>query len=203
MNGKKFSNYKFVNKLFITLLLIFVIISSGLIFISNIEKNKNTLTNSSSSSTFDNNSININEIDISKHEKNKGIRWWFDINVYIVNKSKNYPYYYDFEPAFNASVILFTTNSTGLEFLGVWQAKGNAFNNKATAHVEFYVKEPRTDYSFDIFIYGISELNVAITENDGIRNTTIKKFWNGLAFTVYTILIGLRLAYFQMNIFVD
>jgi len=160
-------------------------ISSGLIFISNIEKNKNTLTNSTSSFT-DNNSININEIDISKHEKNKGIRWWFDINVYIVNKSKNYPYYYDFEPAFNATVILFTTNSTGLEFLGVWQAKGNAFNNKATAHVEFYVKEPRTDYSFDIFIYGISELNFAITENDGIRNTTIKKFWNGLAFTVYT-----------------
>jgi len=185
MNGKKFSNYKVVNKLFITLLLIFVIISSGLIFISNIEKNKNTLTNSSSSFT-DNNSININEIDISKHEKGKGIRWWFDINVYIVNKSKNYPYYYDFEPAFNATVILFTTNSTGLEFLGVWQAKGNAFNNKATAHVEFYVKEPRTDYSFDIFIYGISELNVAITENDGIRTTTIKKFWNGLAFTVYT-----------------
>jgi hypothetical protein len=186
MNGKKFSNYKVVNKLFITLLLIFVIISSSLIFISYIEKNNNTSTNSSSSSTFDNNSININEIDISKHEKNKGIRWWFDINVYIVNKSKNYPYYYDFEPAFNATVILFTPNSTGLEFLGVWQAKGNAFNNKATAHVEFYVKEPRTDYSFDIFIYGISELNVAITENDGIRNTTIKKFWNGLAFTVYT-----------------
>jgi hypothetical protein len=185
MNGKKFSNYKVVNKLFITLLLIFVIISSGLIFISYIEKNNNTSTNSTSSFT-DNNSININEIDISNHEKNKRIRWWFDINVYIVNKSKNHPYYYDFEPAFNATVILFTTNSTGLEFLGVWQAKGNAFNNKATAHVEFYVKEPRTDYSFDIFIYGISELNVAITENDGIRTTTIKKFWNGLAFTVYT-----------------
>jgi len=73
MNGKKFSNYNIVNKLFITLLLIFVIISSGLIFISYIEKNNNTSTNSSSSFT-DNNSININEIDISKHEKNKGIR---------------------------------------------------------------------------------------------------------------------------------
>jgi hypothetical protein len=88
MNGKKFSNYKVVNKLFITLLLIFVMISSGLIFISYIEKNNNTSTNSTSSTTFDNNSININEIDISNHEKNKGIRWWFDINVYIVNKGK-------------------------------------------------------------------------------------------------------------------
>jgi len=113
-----------------------------------------------------------------------GIYWWFDINVYVVNKSRSDPNKYDFYPAVNASVVAFTSSSSGYEPIAATYATANADNSKATAHIEFVVKDPPNDYSFDLTVFALFSLNLTEEENNTVYY--FYDFWGGISFRMYT-----------------